>query len=150
MVKMVQYENPQKVVVSGQITIYQPTYIHPSVDVGIGTRIGAYCDIGKNVHIGKECNIQCHVTISNGCYIGDNVFIGPNTSLLNDKHMDGAIEAVIVHDNVKIGGHCAILPGVTVGANAIIGAGSIIPRDVLKGTVEYNRVMTVVEKRDSY
>ena len=110
--------------------IYQPCNIHPSAKIGEGTKIGAFCDIGKNVVIGRNCNIQAHVTISNECKIGDNVFIGPNTSLLNDKYMNGIIEPVTVKDGAKIGGGVTVLPRVTIGKNALIPAGATVTKNV--------------------
>lgn len=120
-----------------RVTIYQPVYIHPTAAIGKGTKIGAFCDIGKDVAIGKNCNIQCHVTVSNGTVIGDNVFIGPNVTILNDKYMDGNIQVVRVEDGAKIGGGSIILPGITVGKNTLIGAGSVVTKDVEPGKVVY-------------
>jgi len=111
-------------------TVYPPCNIHKSATIGEDTQIGAFCDIGKDVKIGKGCNIQAHVTISNGCQLGDHVFIGPNTSLLNDKHMDGVITPVNVESEAKIGGGVTILPSVTIGRGAVIGAGAIVTKDV--------------------
>ena len=118
------------------VTIYPPTYVHDTAEIGEGTKIGAFCDIGKNVKIGKNCNIQCHVTISNGCKIGNNVFIGPNTTLLNDKYpISKNISPVIVEDNAVIGGGVIILPNVKIGKGAVVGAGSVVTKDVPPDTV---------------
>ena len=68
------------------VAIWNYDVIGDGVKIGDDTLIGSFCDIGKEVVIGKRCNIQAHVTISNGCILGDNVFIAPNTSLLNDKY----------------------------------------------------------------
>lgn len=111
--------------------------MHPTAEIGGGTRIGAFSDIGKNVVIGKDCNIQAHVTISNGCKIGNKVFIGPNTSLLNDKYIDGKIEPVIVEDNAKIGGGVTVLPRVRIGEGALIGAGVTVTHDIAAKTRYY-------------
>jgi len=102
--------------------------------IGDDTKIGSFTEIANSV-VGKCCNIQAHVTISNGCKIGDDVFIGPNTSLLNDKHMDGIIEPVVVEDHVKIGGGCTILPRVVLHKGCIVGAGSVVTKDVTLNTV---------------
>lgn len=117
--------------------VWQPTYIHSTAKIGAGSKICAFCDIGKYVVIGKNCNIQSHVTVSNKCKIGNNVFIGPNTSLLNDKHMDGTIEPVIVEDYVKIGGGVVVLPRVRIGERAIVGAGSVVTQNVQPLTVVF-------------
>lgn len=112
-------------------TVYQPTRIDPTAKIGEGTKIGAFCDIGRNVVIGKDCNIQAHVTISDGCKIGDKVFIGPNTSLLNDKYPPSdKIQPVIIHSHAIIGGGVTILPNVTIHSHSIVGAGSVVTKDV--------------------
>lgn len=110
--------------------IRQPSYVHESARIGDGTKIGAFCDIGKNVVIGKDCNIQCHVTISNGCKVGDNVFIGPNTSLLNDKYPIGKIQPVTINDGAIIGAGVTVLPNLVIGAKAFVGAGSVVTKNV--------------------
>ena len=69
-----------------QVVIWNYVVIGDNVTIGDGTCVGSFCDIGKDVSIGNKCNIQSHVTISNGSLIGDNVFIGPNCSILNDKY----------------------------------------------------------------
>jgi acetyltransferase-like isoleucine patch superfamily enzyme len=71
------------------------------------------------------------VTISNGCSIGDNVFIAPNCSLLNDKYpKSDLLTQSIVRDNVIVGGGTIILPNVVVGENSVIGGGSVVTKDV--------------------
>ena len=119
------------------VTIYQPVYIHPTAKVGKGTKIGAFCDIGKDVIIGENCNIQCHAMLSNGTIIGDNVFIGPNVAILNDKYMNGNIKPAKIDNEAKIGAGSVILPGISVGKNALIGAGSVVTKDVKPGKVVY-------------
>lgn len=123
--------------ISQNVTIHQPTYIHETAKIGEGTRIGAFCDIGKNVVIGRNCNIQAHVTISNGCHIGDTVFIGPNTSLLNDKFTSETLQPVTIHSNVKVGGGVIIAPDVTIQSFSAVGAGSVVTRDVPQGVLVY-------------
>jgi len=113
------------------VLIYEPVYIHETAQIGEGTKIGAFCDIGRNVIIGRGCNIQCHVSISNGCIIGNKVFIGPKATLLNDKYPPSeTLQPVVIHDEAVIGGGAIILPGVTIGERAAIGAGSVVTKDV--------------------
>ena len=112
-------------------TIWNYVVIGDNTEIGDNVRIGSYCDIGKDVKIGENCVIQCHVTISNGTIIGDNVFLGPKATILNDKYMDGNIQPCRVDDRAEIGGGSIILPGVTIGKNSLIGAGSVVTKDVL-------------------
>lgn len=117
--------------------IHKPSYIGKYTRIGKGTKIGAFCDIGKHVVIGENCNIQCHVSISNECKIGNNVFIGPGARLLNDKYMNNQITPVIIEDNVRIGGGAIILPGIHISFGAVIGAGSVVTKNISKITVVY-------------
>ncbi len=98
-----------------RIVVPKGVYIHRTAKVGKGTKIGAFCDVGKGVFIGENCNVQCHVMLSNGTIIGDNVFIGPNAAILNDKYMNGNIEPAKIGEGAKIGGGSVILPGISVG-----------------------------------
>ena len=92
--------------------------------------------LAKNVVLGKNCNIQAHVTISNGCVLGDNVFIAPNTSLLNDKYPKSSfLNPPIIKDGAAIGGGVTILPNVTVGEKSVVGGGSVVAKDVPPKTV---------------
>jgi acetyltransferase-like isoleucine patch superfamily enzyme len=118
------------------VVIWNYVVIGDNTKIGDGTCIGSFVDIGKNVTVGKNCNIQAHVTISNGCVLGNNVFIAPNSSLLNDKYpASNLLTFPIVKDNVVIGGGVTILPNVVLGAKAVIGGGSVVTTDVPPGKV---------------
>jgi len=133
------------------VVIYEPTYIHPTVQIGEGTKIGAFCDIGKNVVIGKHCVIQAHVTISNETVIGDNVFVGPSTSFFNDKYPPyGPLRAPVVKDNVVIGGHVSVGPSVTVGEWAVVCMHSNVTSDVTEQTVVKGNPARIYMTRTQY
>ena len=118
------------------VVVWNYVVIGDNTKIGDRTRIGSFCDIGKDVIIGKDCIIQAHVTISNQCRLGDNVFIGPNSSLLNDKFPhSGCLTPSTIEDNIVIGGCVTILPNVTVRSNSVIAAGSVVTRNVPPGTV---------------
>ncbi len=118
------------------VSIWNYVVIGDNTKIGDGTLIGSFCDIGKDVTLGKNCNIQAHVTISNGCTLGDNVFIAPNSSLLNDKYPKSTLlTPPIIKDGAQIGGGVTILPNVTVGEKAIVGGGSVVAKDVAARTV---------------
>jgi len=129
------------------VTIWNYVVIGDDTKIGDGARIGSFCDIGKKVIIGKNCIIQAHVTISSECKLGDNIFIGPNSSLLNDKFPHSkCLTPSIIRDNVVIGGCVTILPSITVGENSVIAAGSVVtknipPETVVKG-IPAERMMT--------
>ncbi len=118
------------------VKIWNYVVIGDNVEIGSGTTIGSFCDIGKNVMIGKNCNIQAHVTISNGCRVGNRVFIAPNTSLLNDKYpLSESLMPITIADGAIIGGGVTLLPGIIVRPFAVVGAGSVVTREVPAKTV---------------
>lgn len=142
----------------GNVTVWNYVVIGDNAEIGDETIIGSFVDIGKNVFIGKNCNIQAHVTISNGCKVGDNVFVAPNSSFLNDKYPKSSLlSPPIVEDNAVIGGGVTILPGVTVRKQSVVAAGSVVtkdtePRTVVMGVPARN-VMTLEEyerKREKF
>jgi len=140
------------------VAIWNYVVIGDNTKIGDGTSIGSFCDIGKNVVLGKNCNIQAHVTISNGCVLGNNVFIAPNSSLLNDKYPKSTfLTPPIIKDNVVIGGGVTVLPDVTIGERAVIGGGSVVAKNVAPRTVSCGVpaivVMNLAEyetKRDAF
>jgi acetyltransferase-like isoleucine patch superfamily enzyme len=108
-----------------------------------GSRVGAFVEIQKNVFIGKSVKVSSHTFICEGVTIEDEVFIGHNVSFINDKYpratnQDGApqteadwgVVKTLVKKGASIGTSCTILCGVTIGENAIVGAGSVVTRDV--------------------
>ncbi len=142
----------ERVVIWNYVVIGEDTFIDSE------TVIGSFCDIGKQVIIGKKCNVQAHVTISNGCRIGNNVFIAPNSSLLNDKYpVSKVLTPPIVQDDAIIGGGVTILPNVIIGEGSIVAGGSVVTKDVASRTVvkgvPAKAVMTRVQyeaKRDAF
>ena len=105
-----------------------------------------YCDFGYNIHVGENCiiNFQCVFLDEAPIILGNNCMIGPMTGLYTVSHpLDPERRAagyvsgklIVLKDNVWVGGSCTILPGVTIGENAVIGAGSVVTKDVPAGTV---------------
>jgi len=108
-----------------------------------GTKVGAFVEIQKNAIIGKNCKISSHTFICEGVNIEDNVFIGHNVTFINDKYpratnpdggmqteSDWAVVNTYIKKGASVGSSTTILCGVTVGENAIIGAGSIVTKDI--------------------
>ena len=107
------------------------------------TKIGAFVEIQKGVKVGKDCKISSHSFICQGVRIEDQVFVGHNVTFINDKYPratnpDGSLKAdddwvcipTIVKKGASIGSSTTILCGVTIGQNAIIGAGSVVTKNV--------------------
>ena len=133
-------------------------YVHPhglceSQQIGYGTRIWAFAHVLPDARIGSECNICDHVFIENDVVVGnrvtikcgvqlwdgitieDDVFLGPNASFTNDhfprsKHYPEAFLRTIVRNGTSIGANATILPGLTIGQHAMVGAGSVVTHSV--------------------
>jgi len=108
-----------------------------------GTKIGTFVEIQKNAKIGKHCKIQSHTFICEGVVIEDDVFIGHGVTFINDKYPravnsdrslqteeDWSVVPTLVKQGASIGSGSTILCNVTVGENSIIGAGSVVTKDV--------------------
>jgi acetyltransferase-like isoleucine patch superfamily enzyme len=115
--------------------------------IGRGTRIGTFVEIQKGVTIGSSCKVQSHTFICEGVSIGDAVFVGHGVVFVNDKYpratneagqvqtdADWEVSPIVVEDGASIGSGAVILGGVRVGAEAMIGAGALVTRDVPQGT----------------
>jgi len=118
----------------GKAVIIHPfTWIHDSVEIGEGTKIGGFCNIRKDVKIGRNNNIQDHCSISDGIEIGDGNFISQNTHMINDKYMNSVIQPPSIGSRSRIGACVLINPGVKIGSNCNICAGAIITKSVPNG-----------------
>lgn len=112
------------------------------------SKIGAFVEIQKGVSIGKNCKISSHTFVCEGVRIEDNVFIGHGVMFTNDlfpraTNADGSQQTdadwkvieTIVKKGASIGSNATILCGITIGENALIGAGSVVTKDVPANTV---------------
>jgi UDP-2-acetamido-3-amino-2,3-dideoxy-glucuronate N-acetyltransferase len=126
--------------------------------IGEGTTIWQFCVVLKNARIGRNCNVNCQVLIENDVIIGDrvtikpgvqvwdgitiedDVFIGPNVTFTNDpmprsKQYPQTFLKTLVKKGASIGANATILPGLTIGENAMIAAGSVVTKDVPANTL---------------
>jgi acetyltransferase-like isoleucine patch superfamily enzyme len=116
-------------------------------EIGDETKIGAFVEIQKNTTIGKRCKISSHTFICEGVTIEENVFIGHGVMFINDSYprattggalqteADWKVERTLVKKGASIGTGCTILANVTIGENAIVGAGSVVTKDVAPNTI---------------
>jgi acetyltransferase-like isoleucine patch superfamily enzyme len=111
--------------------------------IGDESKIGAFVEIQKNAIIGKRCKISSHTFICEGVTIEDNVFIGHGVTFTNDSYpratasdgslqteADWQVERTIIKRGASIGSGATILSRTTIGENAIVGAGSVVTKDV--------------------
>jgi acetyltransferase-like isoleucine patch superfamily enzyme len=116
--------------------------------IGSGSKVGTFVEIQRGVEIGANCKISSHSFICEGVKIEDNVFIGHNVTFVNDRYpratnTDGSIqtaadwdlETTLVKKGASIGSSVTILCGITIGEGALIGAGSVVTKDVAPNTI---------------
>ncbi|MBN1603417.1 MAG: N-acetyltransferase [Chitinispirillaceae bacterium] len=117
-------------------------------EIGYNTKVGAFVEIQKNAKIGNNCKISSHTFVCEGVIIEDRVFVGHSVTFINDRfprstNDDGlmknesewSLEPTIVKEGASIGSGSVIMCGITIGRNAIVGAGSVVTKNVEPGTI---------------
>ena len=117
-------------------------------EIGDETKIGAFVEIQKNASVGRRCKISSHTFVCEGVTIEDNVFVGHGVTFVNDSYprattpsgglqteADWHVETTLVKRGASIGSGATILSKVVIGENAIVGAGSVVTRDVPANTI---------------
>lgn len=142
-----------------------------SKHVGAGTRVWAFAHVLPGARIGADCNLGDHVFVENDVVVGDrvtvkngvqlwdgvvledDVFVGPNATFTNDplprsRQRPAVFPRTVVKKGASIGANATILPGLTIGEGAMVGAGSVVTRDVPKGaTVAGNPARRLAKRR---
>ena len=116
--------------------------------IGDNTKIGTFVEVQKGADIGKNCKISSHTFICEGVTIEDDVFVGHNVTFINDRYPRSTSEGgelqtesdwvcipTLIKQGASIGSSVTLLCGITVGENAIVGAGSVVTRDVPENAV---------------
>lgn len=128
-------------------------------NIGDNTKVGAFVEIQKNAFVGRNCKISSHTFICEGVTIEDNVFVGHNVAFINDSfprattsggelqtEADWKVEPTLVKKGASIGSGCTILANVTIGENAIIGAGSVVTKNVPPDTIVVGNPAKILRK----
>src|ERR1017187_5586292 len=132
------------VVLGRGVRIFQPDLVNLyGCSIGDGTKVGAFVEIQRGAVIGSNCKISSHTFICTGVTIEDGVFVGHGVMFINDMYpravnMDGSLQTEadwkVVETRIKskasLGSNCTIMGGVTVGREALVGAGAVVTRDV--------------------
>ncbi len=127
--------------------------------IGDNTRIGTFVEIQRGAVIGKNCKVSSHTFICEGVVIEDGVFVGHNVTFINDRYprsttdngelqteTDWVCVPTLIQRGASIGSSATLLCGVTVGENAIVGAGSVVTRDVPANTVVAGNPARILNK----
>jgi acetyltransferase-like isoleucine patch superfamily enzyme len=132
------------VIIGPGARIFQPDLVNLyGCSIGAGTKVGAFVEIQKNASVGERCKISSHTFICEGVTIEDECFVGHGVMFTNDVY-PGAVNAdgspqteadwkvvnTLVRKRASIGSNATILAGVTIGENALVGAGAVVTRDV--------------------
>lgn len=128
-------------------------------EIGDETKLGTFVEVQKNAKIGRRCKISSHTFVCEGVTIEDNVFIGHGVAFINDIYprataaggalqteADWKVVPTLVKQGASIGSGATILAKVTIGENAIVGAGSVVTRDVPAGTIVAGNPARVLRK----
>jgi len=129
--------------------------------IGDNTKIGTFVEIQKNAIIGKNCKISSHTFICEGVHIEDDVFVGHNVTFINDLYpratrpsgglqteADWKVVETYVKKGASIGSSATILAGVTIGEDAIVGAGAVVTKNVRPGTIVAGVPARIIRKVD--
>jgi acetyltransferase-like isoleucine patch superfamily enzyme len=129
--------------------------------IGDNAKIGPFVEIQKNVTVGRNCKIQSHSFLCEGVSIEDEAFIGHGVMFINDRYprsatADGSLQTeadwkvvpTVIKKGASIGSNATILCGVTVGEGAIVGAGSVVTRDIPPHAIAAGNPARVIRKID--
>ncbi len=125
--------------------IWQFVVVLPDAKIGNDCNICANCLIENNVVLGNNVTVKSGVQLWDGVTVQDDVFIGPNVTFCNDRYPKSGnrnykMEPVLIKKGASIGANSTILPGVTIGENAMIAAGSVVCKDIAPNTVYLNKI----------
>lgn len=121
-------------------TVWQHSVVLQGAKIGSSCNINAFCFIENDVKIGDRVTVKCGVYLWDGIEIGNDVFIGPNATFTNDKIPRSKVypesfQRTVIEEGASIGANATILGGVRIGAHSLIGAGSVVTKDIPPYTV---------------
>lgn len=153
--KMPFFAHPQALIESGvkignNTRIWAFTHILEGATIGADCNICDYVFIETDVIIGDRVTIKCGVQLWDGLRIENDVFIGPNATFTNDKfprskHQPKQFPTTTIRNGASIGANATILPNITIGENAMVGAGSVVTKDVPKNAIVVGNPARVIK-----
>ena len=128
----------QSVMIGAGTSIWQFSVVLAQAQIGDECNICSHCFIENDVVLGKRVTVKCGVQLWDGLRIEDDVFIGPNVTFTNDKYPKSkqyldVLNQTIIRKGASLGENATILPGIEIGAEAMVGAGSVVTRSVAAG-----------------
>ena len=133
--------------------IWQFCVVLPQAQIGKNCNICSHCFIENDVKIGDNVTIKCGVQLWDGIRVEDDVFIGPNVTFCNDKYPKSGNRnfkrlSTVVKRGASIGANSTVLPGVIIGENAMIAAGSVVTKDIPSNYVFRNKLINEQIERE--
>ena len=130
----------QNINIPESTNVWQYCVVLAGAQIGENVNICSHCFIENDVKIGNNVTIKCGVQVWDGIAIEDDVFIGANVTFTNDKYpksknSDWQLLSTVVKRGASIGAGSTLLPGLTIGENAVVGAGSVVTKDVPAGEI---------------
>jgi acetyltransferase-like isoleucine patch superfamily enzyme len=156
--------NNQTTIIADDVILGQNVKIYHFVnlygcEIGAGTQLGTFVEVQKNARIGQRCKVSSHSFICEGVTIEDEVFVGHGVMFTNDlfpraTRSDGQLQEAndwtciptVIKKGASIGSNATILCGIIVGEGAIIGAGSVVTKDVPPGAVVAGNPAQILRK----
>ena len=157
--------NDETIRIAPDVTLGKDVRLAPFVNlygctIGDESRLGTFVEVQKNAFIGKRCKIQSHTFICEGVTIEDEVMVGHGVMFINDPdpravNPDGSLQTeadwkcipTLIKKKASIGSNATIICGITVGEGALVGAGSVVTRDVPPNTIVVGNPARVLKKR---
>lgn len=133
------------------VRIWQPALANLfGCEIGDNVKIGSFVEVGRGVKIGKNCLIEAFCFICSGVILEDNVFFGPGVICTNDFWPpSGKRRQTLVKEGASIGANSTIVCGVTIGKHAMIGAGSVVTKDIPDYALAYGnpaKIMRIIDE----
>ena len=144
----------RRIALPNSAVAWWPCHLGKGSTVGMNTSISALAHIGQNVIIGMDCKIQGSAYIADGSVLEDRVFVGPNATLLNDRFPPSGNKdkwaPVHVGQGAVLGGNTTVIAGCNIGAESVLGAGSVLTKHLPSGEVWAGNPARFLMTRNEY
>jgi UDP-2-acetamido-3-amino-2,3-dideoxy-glucuronate N-acetyltransferase len=126
--------------IGARTRIWAFTHVLPGARIGADCNICDHVFVENDVVVGDRVTVKCGVQLWDGVRLADDVFVGPNVTFTNDpfprsRAYPSSFPPTVVEQYASLGGNATILPGLTIGRRAMVGAGAVVTRDVPAGAI---------------